>query len=136
MYVILTIFIFGFSVVKSERLECYDCSEIATDSAAVCSKNETRSKKAVDDEGNIFEFDFCRMYVQCGRTRLRDILSQKNFAKSTLLVISLVKPLLSRNFFLQKKCVIGSSLNYDFSIFRQHDLITMGLQLMLEFIFT
>ena len=55
MYVILTIFIFGFSVVKSERLECYDCSEIATDSAAVCSKNETRSKKAVDDEGNIFD---------------------------------------------------------------------------------
>ena len=55
MYVILTVFIFGFSMVQSERLECYDCSEIATDSAAVCSKNETRSKKAVDDEGNIFE---------------------------------------------------------------------------------
>ena len=52
MYVILTIFIFGFSMVQSERLECYDCSEIATDSAAVCSKNETRSKKALDDEGN------------------------------------------------------------------------------------
>ena len=110
MYVILTVFIFGFSMVQSERLECYDCSEIATDSAAVCSKNETRSKKAVDDEGNIFEFDFCRMYVQCGRTRLRDILSQKNFAKSTLLVISLVKPLLSRNFF--QKCVRENSRNF------------------------
>ena len=44
----------GGLIVKCERLECYDCSEIATDSAAVCSKNETRSKKALDDAGNYY----------------------------------------------------------------------------------
>ena len=34
---------------KTDKLECFDCSEIASEPAAVCSKNETRTRKAEDN---------------------------------------------------------------------------------------